>query len=124
MRHRCNNPSAADWANYGGRGIVVCERWDSFETFLADMGPRPSRSHSIERNDNERGYEPGNCRWATAAEQGRNTRSTKLEPHEPDQICWLRSCGYKYDEIAAFFGVSSSTVGYVVRGATWTTGQP
>lgn len=64
---------------YFGRGIVLCEEWSqSFAAFLEHVGPRPSPSHSIDRIDNEKGYEPGNVRWATPCEQGRNTRRNKL----------------------------------------------
>jgi hypothetical protein len=75
MLDRCRRPAAQKWADYGGRGIGVCERWNSFENFLADMGPRPSAQHSIDRRNNDGNYEPGNCRWATRAEQMRNRRN-------------------------------------------------
>lgn len=74
MRQRCLNPRSPDYASYGGAGITVSDRWSTFEAFIADMGPRPSPGHSIDRIDNSRGYEPGNCRWATAHEQRMNQR--------------------------------------------------
>jgi hypothetical protein len=74
MRRRCFTPTHKNYAGYGGRGITVCPRWNSFTTFLADMGPRPSPKHSIDRKDNDGNYEPANCRWATQPEQIRNRR--------------------------------------------------
>lgn len=76
---RCTNPNNPQYSSYGGRGITVCDRWrHSFENFLADMGPRPSDKHSIDRIDNDGNYEPGNCRWATQREQCRNKRSNRI----------------------------------------------
>lgn len=78
MIRRCTQPSNNRYHYYGGRGICVHERWLDFDTFLADMGPRPSPSHSIDRIDNDGDYEPGNCRWATLEEQRSNTRRNIL----------------------------------------------
>jgi hypothetical protein len=79
MKTRCLNKNSRSYANYGGRGITICERWlgeMGFANFVSDMGPRPSSKHSVGRKENDKNYEPGNCRWETASEQGGNTRAT------------------------------------------------
>ena len=76
---RCENPNNGGYADYGARGISVCGRWRAdFQAFVADMGPRPSSRHTIERRSNDGNYEPDNYRWATRVEQGRNKRSNRL----------------------------------------------
>lgn len=78
MLGRCNNPTDSGFANYGARGITVDPRWvHSFEAFLEDMGLAPSTSHSLDRINCNGNYEPGNCRWATAKVQARNTRRAR-----------------------------------------------
>lgn len=75
MLTRCHNENAKYWKNYGGKGIFVCDEWrKSFQKFLDDMGVCPSGDHTIERVDNLIGYAADNCRWATRAEQNRNTK--------------------------------------------------
>jgi len=75
MKQRCTQKSAAGWMNYGGRGIVVCERWvNSFPNFLEDVGLRPDKRYSLDRINNDGNYEPGNVRWATRSQQRRNSR--------------------------------------------------
>lgn len=73
LKERCHNPNNKDFAKYGGRGITVCKRWERFENFLADMGRCPP-NHSIDRIDNDGGYNPDNCHWATTSEQNKNRR--------------------------------------------------
>lgn len=82
MLSRCGNSNDPGYATYGARGIGVCERWLTFEQFLADMGPRPSHSHTLDRIDGARGYEPSNVRWATWKEQVRNRSNTVLIEHQ------------------------------------------
>lgn len=96
MRRRCNQERYRQYKDYGGRGIKICSRWmDSFENFLADMGPRPTPKHSIDRIDNDKGYWCGkpecpecgpagrepNCRWATKSQQGNNRRTCRMVTH-------------------------------------------
>ena len=79
MRQRCSNPKVRNYANYGGRGITVHPRWDSFENFLADMGKKPAAGMSLDRINNELGYFPENCRWTTHSEQNRNRRARRMQ---------------------------------------------
>lgn len=74
MIQRCTNPANPSYADYGGRGICVCERWRKFENFASDMAPRPA-GHLLDRRDNNGDYEPGNCRWVTRCLQNSNRRN-------------------------------------------------
>lgn len=96
MKERCLNPELACFEDYGGRGVLLCERWFDFENFLEDMGPRPIGKTLDRHPDYNGNYEPGNCRWAAKEEQDNNRRSTKLltfqgETHSQSQ--WARKLG-------------------------------
>lgn len=81
MRSRCCCPTDTDYANYGGRGITVCARWQSFAAFFEDLGERPAE-HTLDRIDVNRGYSPENCRWAPAEVQANNKRSNFIITHD------------------------------------------
>lgn len=79
MRQRCLDAKCTSYHYYGGRGITICERWNSYQVFLADVGRRPSPDHTLDRIDNSGNYEPGNVRWATRLEQSRNRRIPRVD---------------------------------------------
>lgn len=97
MVQRCHNPKNKRYADYGGRGIIVCEHWrESFESFFADMGPRPSPHHTIERVDNDKGYSPSNCTWVLPEAQKRNMRSNRWLTFNGRTLCltdWASELG-------------------------------
>jgi DNA-binding NtrC family response regulator len=103
MIQRCTNPNQSTYKHYGGRGISVDKRWkDSFLAFLDDMGTAPSKEHTLERKNNNQGYEPGNCRWATRKEQANNTRNTIRIIYQGKE--------YTLKELAELAGVSRTTL--------------
>jgi hypothetical protein len=88
MKTRCLSPESQSYARYGARGITVCDEWvNSFEAFLRDVGNPPSVLHSLDRIDNNKGYFPGNCRWATPAEQSANRRSSVMVKTGGGEVC-------------------------------------
>lgn len=129
MRNRCSNPRNSNYPVYGGAGVTVCPRWrDSFKTFLREMGERtPGRT--INRLDGSKGYSCGhrdccglrrkNCRWATAAEQTRNTRTVKLNPAKVRRIRRLWDRGRTFAAIARVFDVHPATIGDTVVRKIW-----
>ena len=125
---RCTNPNQPHYERYGGRGVTICDAWrKSFEAFYADMGDPPTDQHSIDRIDNDRGYEPGNCRWATIEEQNANRR-----PREPicgeannkakltaDIVRQIRASSDTGADLSRRYGVSQTAIGYIRRRRTW-----
>jgi hypothetical protein len=98
INKRCHNPNASKYPDYGGRGIFVCPEWrHDFAAFFAYIGARPSPRHQVDRIDNNRGYEPGNVRWATPLENARNTRRNVLIT-----IGGVTRCASEWDEVAGF----------------------
>lgn len=112
MNHRCYDLTIPDYVNYGARGIKVCDRWrNSVDAFVVDMGPRPPGT-TLDRIDNSKGYEPGNCRWATRTEQNRNRRSVRA-------ITFMGRTQLLSDW-AAELGLNASTISMRLDAYGWT----
>jgi hypothetical protein len=118
MRQRCLNTKSDKYQWYGGRGIRICERWSSFENFLADMGPRPP-GKTIDRINNDGDYEPRNCRWATQKEQTRKQAATKLSEELALKLRADRASGMSFGALAKKYGISRTTAHQCVIGETW-----
>lgn len=121
MMRRCYAANDPAFPRYGGRGIDVCASWHDVRKFVADMETRPQFC-SIDRIDNDKGYSPENCRWATNSTQSRNRRFAKLNEEKAKEMRALRVQGAKRKELAATFGVSEATVKKVLSGAYWKDG--
>lgn len=108
IRRRCLVETSKDYKDYGGRGIKICDTWiESFENFYADMGPRPSPNHSIDRENNNGNYEPGNCRWTTAEEQALNKRTTRYVIYHGESIPMV--------QLARTHGINYSRLKYLLN---------
>ena len=103
IKARCYRSNHVYFKHYGGRGILMCDRWrDSYEAFLEDMGRKPSPKHSVDRIDNDGNYEPGNCKWSTMKEQSRNTRHNSLltiKGRTMSAIEWAEEVGINYNTL-------------------------
>lgn len=113
-KQRCRNPNVRSYADYGGRGIRFCAEWDSFVQFISDMGPQPPGS-TLDRIDNDGHYEPGNCRWATTAEQARNKRSNQWVEYEGKRLT--------IKDLASYAGVPYSRLYRRIRRWKWPVGR-
>jgi hypothetical protein len=119
MIQRCTNPNRIAFKHYGERGIGVCDRWKVFLNFFEDMGHPPSDKHSLERSDNDKCYEPSNCKWATAEVQSRNNRNCKLKA---SQVALMRidiGAGQTLASIARKFKISESLVRAIRNNEVW-----
>jgi hypothetical protein len=114
IRRRCHDSSFRNFADWGGRGIAVCERWrESFENFLDDMGHKPSPHLSLDRINNDLGYEPGNCRWATMKVQSNNRRSSitlSLGDETMSESDWCKRLGLAIGSVSKRLAAGWDTV--------------
>lgn len=111
MVHRCHDTDRDDYPSYGGRGIRVCGRWLVFDLFLTDMGICPGKGWSIDRINNTKGYEPGNCRWATAKMQMRNVTYNRLLT-----VNGVTKCTAEWAEVT---GLSPQTISARINKLKW-----
>jgi hypothetical protein len=125
MMSRCYDQKDSRFSSYGARGITVCERWHDIENFLVDMGERPPDRNgarpkfSLDRIDNDKGYDPDNCRWATTRQQMETRSTTKLSMVSAREIRMLYGRGYTQLELAKEFGVRQDTISRIVNHKRW-----
>lgn len=112
MRQRCLNPKLPNYHRYGGRGIKICEQWNSFEVFIEDMGKKPNKYRSLERRDNNGNYEPANCYWADIDQQENNKERTVRLEYKGESLSlaqWARKLGMTYHQIRARYRMGWDT---------------
>jgi hypothetical protein len=119
MKKRCENENSSEYFRYGGKGIRVCEKWQTFEGFLDDMGIAPE-GMSLDRKKSDRDYCKDNCRWADAKTQTRNRSMTRFDDEDISLIRTMSLYGVGPLKISKEFGVSKSAISHIVNGRTWT----
>ncbi len=118
IRQRCRNPKCRDYPRYGGRGINVARRWDSFDTFLDDLGPRP-RGYSLVRRSPDADFAPATCSWRPRAEQQRHRSANRLAEKDVIRIRERYEAGVGRADLARRYGVSLSHVCHIIAGTRW-----
>ena len=117
MKNRCYNKNYHLYHRYGGRGILMCDRWkNSFLAFFKDMGLKPFRKAQIDRIDNNGNYEPNNCRWISVIDNNRNKSTTKLSMEKAREI---RKEKLSRKELALMYNVGTRTIGDVISLKSW-----
>ena len=124
MLRRCYSPKHISYPRYGGKGITVCERWRKFENFLADMNIGFAPELQLDRIDNSKGYEPGNCRWVSCADNCRNRSSSRLSMEDASMIKSYALLTNHLADIAMEFNVSKTTICDISAGRTWRDATP
>jgi hypothetical protein len=131
IRQRCFNENNESYPHYGGRGITVSPRWDDFEVFAADIPPRPSAKHQLDRIDNNGNYEPGNVRWATCRDNNRNRRSNRMLTFNGQTLVmkeWAEKVGLPYTTLKqrianGWDARKALTTPWLPRGERWRFGS-
>jgi len=119
MKKRCLLPTHSRYAYYGAQGITVCDRWlESFENFLADMGECPAEM-TLDRRENHKGYEPGNCEWASRERQAQNRQWNKADPRIVREIRRRAEAGETAAALAREFGMCDTTAGSIIKRRSW-----
>jgi hypothetical protein len=119
MKRRCTDEGGVDFVNYGGRGITVCEAWNTFESFIKDVGLRPSELHTLGRTDNDGNYEPSNVKWETRKEQNRNKRNTSLATIDGATATlmeWSEIAGINYSTVKSRVKNGMTPEGAILQG--------